>query len=414
MDVPMPLADALALALTDPAIARLAKRLPHRFLLRADGTTLSVVESEAACEVSASAPLAVWQDMLQRLPVPGRQSAGAALRSDCGFALEGERIAAAQTLPLLEALIDAMRHAANPTPQAQAPVSASPSLDRLRSRYLRVTDPNGPQGCLFEESAGDPDQPVLLLLHTAGADARQWHALMTNEALGRDWQMVAFDMPCHGRSPPPDGWRGEPWTLDTDRYLAWIVAWMQARGVRRIAIAGCSMGAAIGLAFLARHSDLALGAILLEAPWRSPGRRTELLDHPAVHGGRFGAAWVQALLSPHSPEQHRRTATWIYSQAAPGVYEGDLGFYSDEFDAAVHAPQIDTAQTPLWLMTGDYDYSASPAESKRIADAIPGAHFVLMQGLGHFPMTENPERLLTHFAPAAAALRAHTNVRETL
>src|SRR5690606_40394320 len=88
------------------------------------------------------------------------------------------------------------------------------------------------------------------------------------------------------------------------------------------------------------------------------------------------------------------------------VYEGDLGFYSDEFDAAAHVGAIDTRRTPLWLMTGDYDYSASPADSKRVADAVPGAHFTEMSGLGHFPMTENPARLLEYFRPAAIALRA--------
>jgi pimeloyl-ACP methyl ester carboxylesterase len=236
---------------------------------------------------------------------------------------------------------------------------------------------------------------------------------MADEALGRDWHLVAFDMPCHGRSRPPDGWAGEPWQLDTAGYLAAIRAWMQATGTPQVALAGCSMGSAIGLAFLAQHREHSLGAILLETPYRSPGRRTDLLDHPAVHGGRFGAAWVQALLSPHSPAAGRRFATWLYSQSAPGVYEGDLAFYSDEFDAMHHAPGIDTARTPLWLMTGEYDYSATPADSRRVADAVPGAHFQEMKGLGHFPMTEHPERLLEYFRPAAHALREHPRRMET-
>ncbi len=405
------LARSLVTALAEPAIARQVERLPHRFVLQAGEETLVVVPGGASTAlVCADAPGPVWQDMLQALPPPGRQSAGAALRSDCGFTLQGERVAAAQTVPLLEMLIEALRRAANPA--AVVPAVSPRALDRLRPCYRRVDGLPGGGGWLFEESAGDVNQPVMLLLHTAGADARQWHALMTDAALGRDWQLVAFDMPSHGRSPPTDGWRGEPWQLDTERYLACIVAWMQARGTRRVAIAGCSMGAAIGLAFLARYPALAFGAILLETPWRSPGRRTDLLDHPAVHGGRFGAAWVQALMSPHSPEHHRRTATWIYAQAAPGVYEGDLAFYSDEFDAATHVPHIDTAQTPLWLMTGDYDYSASPAETQRIADAVPGAQFITLNGMGHFPMTENPERLLAHFVPAAQSLRRHVATQE--
>ncbi|HRO59273.1 MAG TPA: alpha/beta fold hydrolase, partial [Burkholderiaceae bacterium] len=369
-------------------------RLPHRLVLFADDARLAVpleVELSDACEVAIAASLPVWNEMLAPVPRPGRQSAGAATREG-GFEIRGDRLAVAQSLPLVEMLIEAMRK-----PNVAAP-ACRPQLERIEARYLEIGWPDDDRCWLFEESAGDPSQPVLLLLHTAGADSRQWHGLMSNEALGRRWRMVAFDMPCHGRSRPPGRWRGEPWRLDSARYLACIRAWMSATGTRKLALAGCSMGAAIGLAFLARHAELAHGAILLETPFRSPGRRTDLLDHPAVHGGRFGAAWVKALMSPSSPGDNRRFATWIYSQAAPGVYEGDLEFYSDEFDAGTYVNDIDAGRTPLWLLSGDYDYSATPADGRRVAEAIPGARFVEMNGLGHFPMTEDPARLLEHFA----------------
>ena len=82
-----------------------------------------------------------------------------------------------------------------------------------------------------------------------------------------------------------------------------------------------------------------------------------------------------SLLSPTSNKSDRDRATWIYSQAAPGIYDGDLAFYSDDFNAHEHTAAISTQRTPLWLLTGDYDYSASPADSSKIAAEIPGAHF---------------------------------------
>ena len=156
--------------------------------------------------------------------------------------------------------------------------------------------------------------------------------------------------------------------------------------------------AAIGLALLAKHPDRFVGALLLEAPYCSPGRRSPYLNHPEVHGARLAAAWVGSLLSPSSPQAGRDQATWIYSQAAPGVYDGDLAFYSDDFDAAKHLPQIDAARTPLWLLTGDYDYSATPADSQRAAAEVAGAQFAPLPGFGHFPMVENPVGLLPHLA----------------
>ncbi|MBE0592963.1 MAG: alpha/beta fold hydrolase, partial [Gemmatimonadales bacterium] len=240
----------VASALVDPAVSHLADRLPHRLVLVIDESSLPVsVGTDDGSIVSAHAPLAIWREMLVALPAPGRQSMGAALRADCGFELRGQPLAIAQAIPLLELLIEAMRAAASGPAEVAEP--APVALGRLESRYRRIDWPANDHCWIFEEAAGDPSQPVLLLLHTAGADSRQWHALMTDAELGRHWRLIAFDMPCHGRSRPPAGWRGEPWQLDTAGYLACIRAWMQAAGHARVAIAGCSMGSAIGLAFLA-------------------------------------------------------------------------------------------------------------------------------------------------------------------
>ena len=109
-------------------------------------------------------------------------------------------------------------------------------------------------------------------------------------------------------------------------------------------------------------------------------------------------------MAPTSPLDWRRRAAWIYAQAAPGIYSGDLAFYSDEFDAATVAPAIDTRAVPLTLMTGEYDYSATPEDGARIAAMIDGASFVRMPGLGHFPMTENPDRFRSHLLPVLDGL----------
>ena len=392
---------ALASALESPELARARARLPVALAVAIGDATLTVTSRGPAVRVAA--PAGVWRTALAELPPPGFQSVGALLRSGSGLRIDGDALPAAQCLPLLESLLDRARAllADGQAKPARERPTPSESLERLRGRYLRLSGISLEQTWVFEESAGDSDKPVMLMLHTAGADSRQWHGLMSDEALLRDWRLVAFDMPFHGRSSPPLHWSGEPPRLDAAGYLAVIDAWFEAAGIDRALIVGCSMGAAAGLALLADLPARAYGAVLLEAPFRSPGRRSEFLDHPAIHGGRFSAAWVQALLSPASPAEWRRRATWIYSQGGPGVYEGDLAFYSDEFDAQDYVGRIDTRQTPLWLLTGEYDYSATPADGQRIADAVPGAVFRTMDGLGHFPMTENPAALLAHLRPIA-------------
>jgi pimeloyl-ACP methyl ester carboxylesterase len=55
-------------------------------------------------------------------------------------------------------------------------------------------------------------------LHTAGADSIEFrHLLVDPEITGR-YRVIAFDMPWHGRSLPPDGWWNEEYKLTRDFY----------------------------------------------------------------------------------------------------------------------------------------------------------------------------------------------------
>jgi len=53
----------------------------------------------------------------------------------------------------------------------------------------------------------------------------------------------------------------------------------------------------------------------------------------------------------------------------------------------------------VYLLGGEYDWSASPADVKALADAIPGAKFAEMKEVGHFPMCENPEAFKRYLKP---------------
>ncbi len=111
-------------------------------------------------------------------------------------------------------------------------------------------------------------------------------------------------------------------------------------------------------------------------------------------------------MAPQSPEAERWETLWHYMQGGPGVFRGDLHFYKTEGDLRGQLAAIDTGAIPVWLLTGDYDYSCSPEATLETAAAIPGAHATIMQRLGHFPMSENYALFRTHLLPVLAAIRA--------
>ena len=70
------------------------------------------------------------------------------------------------------------------------------------------------------------------------------------------------------------------------------------------------------------------------------------------------------------------------------------------------ASTIDTSACQVHLLSGEYDWSAYPAASKALADAVPGASYTLMRGMGHFPMSEDPVRFKEYLMPVLAEIEA--------
>ena len=258
---------------------------------------------------------------------------------------------------------------------------------------------------VYFEEAGDGIP--LLCLHTAGADGRQYRHLMTDAAVTEHFRVIAFDMPWHGKSFPPEGYQDEEYRLTTESYMDAIMTVVDTLALDRPVLMGCSMGGRIVLEVAARAASRFRALIGVEcADHQTPWYDTEWLDRPDVHGGEVCAALVSGLIAPQAPDRDRWETLWGYLQSGPGVFEGDLYFYRADSDFRDRAPLIDTATCPLYLLTGEYDFSCTPDDTLRTAGAIPGAKATIMKGLGHFPMSEDPERFRAYLLPVLDEIRA--------
>jgi pimeloyl-ACP methyl ester carboxylesterase len=97
-----------------------------------------------------------------------------------------------------------------------------------------------------------------------------------------------------------------------------------------------------------------------------------------------------------------------YKQGGPGVFKGDLYFYRVDGDLRGEVGAIGTKVCPLYLPTGEYDFSCTPEDTKRTAAAIGGASVVIMEQLGHFPMSEIPEQFRRYITPVLADILARS------
>ena len=270
------------------------------------------------------------------------------------------------------------------------------NFEPVVGRYFEL-DMDGDPYRIFVEEAGQGIP--LLCLHTAGADSRQYRHLLNDPAVTAKFRVIAFDMPYHGRSNPPDQWWLRKYKLTTANYIAQIRGVWKALDLDKPVVMGCSMGGAIVLKLAADFQRELRGVIGLQSSAYAPGRYNEFLHHPAIHGGELVASYTYGLCAPASPEQSARENWWYYSQSGPGVYAGDVHFYSIDWDGRDDLKKIDTKVCKVSLLTGEFDYSCTPEMTRAAAKAIAGSRLIVMEGMGHFPMIENYPVFRTYLLP---------------
>lgn len=282
--------------------------------------------------------------------------------------------------------------------------------EEVIGRYVYVTY-EGITYRIYYETAGQGIP--LVCLHTAGAHGAEWRFLLNDPEITRHFKAYAFDLPFHGKSLPPEDkeWWKEEYRLTTNFYAGIIMAFIDALELDRPVVIGSSMGGNITLKLAADYADRIRAVIGLEAQAggyeeKKPGAYLDVLYRPDIHGGEASAELTVDLCAPMSPDKYRWELWWLYTQEGAGVYNGDLHFFSHEWDIRDKLRSIDTKKCPVYLLTGEYDWSCTPADTIEAGKQIPGAKVVIMDKIGHFPMTENWPHFMTYARPVFEEIRA--------
>jgi 2-hydroxy-6-oxonona-2,4-dienedioate hydrolase len=244
-------------------------------------------------------------------------------------------------------------------------------------------------------SSGSNSKPLLLLIHGTGGHAEAYSRNFA--AHGEHFWTVAIDLIGHGWSDKPRS------GYEIADYGAHVLAVMAALGRDRAHISGESLGGWVAAWLALNHPEKVERLVLNTAGgWTA---------HPEVMA-RIKKLSMEAASDP-TPARIRARLEFlmhdvtkvnddlvevrraIYAQPGfPEVMEQVLclqdmearrrNMFSDEETRAIMAPTL-----VLWT---SHDPTATPEEGKRIADLIPGARYEVMNGCGHWPQFEDPER----------------------
>lgn len=272
---------------------------------------------------------------------------------------------------------------------------------------------------VFVVEAGDPSAPALLLLHGYPTSSHDYAP--TLDRLARHFRVVIHDHPGFGLSGKDPQWSG---SLIEQAEIA-LGVWSQL-GVTRGHVVAHDYGTSVATEIVARRERLGVpigidsltlcnGSVHLElarprliqwlladeqvGPWvaRLSGR------------GLFGRNMRAILARKEVLDAGTLDTMWALLTRADGLtalprltrYLHERRRYHHRWIGAL--TRLDLPTHILW---GTEDPVALRAVAEALAGEIPGARLTWLDGLGHYPMLEDPERWASEVIAFVAGIRA--------
>ncbi|WP_152345948.1 alpha/beta fold hydrolase [Brevibacterium sp. CFH 10365] len=247
---------------------------------------------------------------------------------------------------------------------------------------------------VFVEDWGDIDATPLLAIHTAGQSGVQYRHVAADLA-ARGYRVIVPDLPGHGRTEPAkDG----PVT-DLGEYAQFALTVLDQLGIDRFVAVGCSIGGKITIDLAVRAGDRIIAAIAMAAGSRPGhvslrGLRRELVDISTPSRGDRTYWGTRAVVGSAIDDDQRDLIARMHCREDPIVSNSDLIGWGSH-DVTDGLPGV---TCPTVLVAGEDDLWIDADAIRRDAEAIPRGTFVLLPGIGHYPMEE-----MTDFAETVDA-----------
>lgn len=231
--------------------------------------------------------------------------------------------------------------------------------------------------------------PALFMVHGIGSRRATWAALTKH--LAQDFTCISYDLRGHGDSPVPE----MPFSLED--LVDDLEALREKLGIEKAHIIGHSLGGMIGPSYARTYPESVLSLGLLST---AAGRTPE--DSAKVMA--VVSAMEEKGIGPVLTTLVQRWYTDEFIAARPEAIQARIKQVvdtpADVFLNVFHiyaetemAPWLDRVAAPSLVLTGELDGGCNPRLNHFIAETLPNAELVILEGLKHSILIEAPDRV---------------------
>jgi pimeloyl-ACP methyl ester carboxylesterase len=236
---------------------------------------------------------------------------------------------------------------------------------------------------------GPTGAPVIALIHGLGLTRATWSGHL--DALTQSYRVLNYDLAGHGKSAVPDN----EITLST--FSEQLVGLMDQLAIASVAAVGFSLGGMINRRIAMDHPERVWALGILNSPHERGTEGQALVEQRARDTSAGGAeATIDATLARWFTEDFRNSAPDAVAKIRAGVLANDPVTYAKcrwvLANGVVELIRPDPPiSTPSLVMTCEHDTGSTPAMSHVIASEIAGSETIIVPGLQHMGLVEQPD-----------------------
>lgn len=236
----------------------------------------------------------------------------------------------------------------------------------------------------------DAGRPTMVFVHGAGLD-HSWWGLQSRYFGYHGWNVLACDLPGHGRSAGPP-------IASVAEAADWVMRLLDAANITKASVVGHSMGSLIALECAARHAARVERIALLGTAF--PMNVSDGFLEAARTNDQ--SAYDMETIWGHAPQVpfggNPNPGMWMYgdtlarlSRLAPGVLYTDLKACKDYAAGLESAAKVGC---PALVVAGGRDMMTPPKAAASLIRALSGATSASIRSSGHSLMAEAPDATL--------------------